>query len=255
MVKGLEIFRTFFKDFTANYILIGGAACDQHLAEAGLSFRATKDLDIILVVEALNTKFVESFWGFIKAGAYGDKQKSQYERKYYRFRKPHREDYPFQLELFARNPDLLDLVEITNLTPIPVEEDVSSLSAILMNDDYYRFTIENSQVQDSLHRAGIDSLICLKAKAFLDLKIFKKRGEKIDERDIRKHKNDVVRLAALLTENHLHKLPDSILRDMQEFVLTLETEPPDFRTIGKTMGIPNLGGDTIIHQLKYTFSL
>ena len=49
MVKGIDIFRGFFKDFTDNYILIGGAACDEQMTDAGLSFRATKDLDIILV--------------------------------------------------------------------------------------------------------------------------------------------------------------------------------------------------------------
>lgn len=43
MVNGVEIFRTFFKDFTDNYILIGGTACDEHFSEAGLLFRATKD--------------------------------------------------------------------------------------------------------------------------------------------------------------------------------------------------------------------
>jgi len=58
MVNGVEIFRTFFKDFTDKYILIGGAACDEHFSEAGLLFRATKDLDIILIVETLTTDFV-----------------------------------------------------------------------------------------------------------------------------------------------------------------------------------------------------
>ena len=62
MVRGVEIFRSFFKEFTDNYILIGGAACDEHMNEAGLTFRATKDLDIILIVETLNAEFVEYFW-------------------------------------------------------------------------------------------------------------------------------------------------------------------------------------------------
>ena len=31
MVRGLEIFRSFFKEYVDNYILIGGAACDDHM--------------------------------------------------------------------------------------------------------------------------------------------------------------------------------------------------------------------------------
>lgn len=255
MVKGIEIFRSFFKEYTDNYILIGGAACDEHITEAGLTFRATKDLDLILIVETLNSEFVKRFWEFIKTGAYEIRQKSERERKYYRFIKPENSEYPFQLELFARNPDLLDLADDKHLTPVPVDEDISSLSAILMNDDYYRFTIKNSKVEDNLHRATVETLICLKAKAFLDLKTRKEKGEKIDKKDIRKHKNDVIRLAALLTEDDSLHLPDSIFGDMHQFMKTLEIEPPDFRVIGKTIGIPNLGGKSVISQIKQTFSL
>lgn len=144
MVKGIELFRTFFKDYSEKYILIGGAACDVHLSQAGLIFRATKDLDIVLVVELLEDEFVKRFWEFVKNGAYGTRQKSDGARKYYRFIKPAKDEYPFQLELFARNPDLLDLADDTHLTPIPVDKDLSSLSAILMNDDYYRFILTQS---------------------------------------------------------------------------------------------------------------
>lgn len=255
MVRGVEIFRSFFKEYADKYILIGGAACDEHLSEAGLVFRATKDLDIILIVEALNAEFVEHFWEFVKAGAYEKKQKSEGERKYYRFLEPENDEFPVQLELFARNPDLLDLADNSHLTPIPVAEDLSSLSAILMNGEYYGFTLENSEIVDDLHRATVETLICLKAKAFLDLKTRKENGQRIDERDIRKHKNDVIRLAALLTEDDSLKLSDSIGEDMRQFVKTLGVEPPDFRTIGKTIGVANLDGKSVINQINQTFSL
>jgi len=54
MVKGLEKFRQHFRSFPGQYVLIGGAACDLLMEEAGLEFRATKDLDIVLIVEALD---------------------------------------------------------------------------------------------------------------------------------------------------------------------------------------------------------
>ena len=255
MVKGVEIFRTFFKGFTDNYILIGGAACDEHLTEVGLAFRATKDLDIILIVEALSSEFVKKFWEFVRDGNYKNRQKSTGERKYYRFYDPEDEDYPAQLELFARNPDILDLAEESHLTPIPADEDLSSLSAILMDDDYYHFTKENSRVEDNLHFANTTTLICLKAKAFLDLRARKEKGENIDERNIRKHKNDVVRIAALLTAEDSLKLPDAIKTDMQDFIGILQSDPPDYRQIGKSMGAGALNEKEIIDQIKKTFSL
>jgi len=255
MVRGVEIFRNFFKDFTDNYILIGGAACDEHLREAGLVFRATKDLDIILVVEALSPDFIKHFWEFVKDAKFENKEQSTGARKYYRFSAPENKDYPYQLELFSRNPDIFDLSEDTHLTPIPTDEDLSSLSAILMNDDYYNFTKENSNVEHNLHCAGTTALICLKARAFLDLRTRKENGEQIDEKEIRKHKNDVVRLAALLTADDSRKLPFSILTDMQHFMVMLSSEPTDYKAIGKSMGISNLYGDAIDSQLRSTFSL
>ena len=255
MVKGLETFKTFFKDFSDNYILIGGAACDVLFTQAGLPFRATKDLDIVLVVEALDADFIKQFWDFVKSGGYQVQQKSESRKRYYRFLKPKQEDYPAQLELFARNPDLLDLAEGSHLTPIPVEEDLFSLSAILMDDDYYGFILGQSAMVDDLHLATVEALICFKAKAFLDLRSLKAEGIKIDDRDIRKHRNDVVRLTALLHEGSSLVLPESIRKDMNTFVAVLKDDPPDISTIGRNMGISFPDLETILTQIKQTYGL
>ncbi len=255
MVRGLEIFKTFFRDFSDNYILIGGAACDVLFAQAGLPFRATKDLDIVLVVEALDGKFVRQFWGFVESGGYQVQQKSESQKKYYRFLKPKQEEYPAQLELFARNPDLLDLAEGSHLTPIPVDEDLSSLSAILMDKDYYGFILEQSILVDDLHLATVEALICFKAKAFLDMRSLKAEGIKIDDKDIRKHRNDVIRLTALLREGISLNLPESIRKDMNTFVAVLKDDPPDIGAIGRNMGISFQDLDTILVQIKQTYGL
>jgi len=250
MVKGLEIFKTSFRDFADKYILIGGAACDVLFTQAGLPFRATKDLDIVLAIEALDAVFIKQFWHFIKIGGYQMKQKGEKQRKYYRFQKPTQKDYPSQLELFARNPDWLDLAENTHLAPIPVEEDLSSLSAILFDEDYYRFVLEQSMLVDDLHVATELALICLKAKAFLDLKALKRQGVQINERDIKKHKNDVVRLSVLLPEETTLKLPDSVNNDMRIFISILTKEPPDVQLIAKHMGLPPFEMKTILTKLN-----
>ncbi len=66
MVRGLATFKEYFKDYSDNYIIIGGSACDVIIDEAGFEPRATKDIDIILIVEALTSAFVKKFWDFIR---------------------------------------------------------------------------------------------------------------------------------------------------------------------------------------------
>ncbi len=254
MVNGLDIFKEFFKNYKENYLLIGGAACDRQIENAGLNFRATKDLDIILIVEAYSADFVEKFWNFIAEGKYEIQEKSSGKKTYYRFKKPAANDFPFQLELFARNPDI-ELKENAHLTPIPIDEDVTSLSAILLNDDYYNFTLQHSDLIDEIHLASTCALICLKVHAYLDLKSRQQQGSKIDSSDIRKHRNDIVRLTAILTQEVINDLPVSIAQDLTELIKEFRKDPPDVAAIAKTLGILNLDIETIIQQLEKTFHL
>jgi hypothetical protein len=57
MVRGLDIFKKYFEQYPENYVIIGGTACDIIIDEAGFVPRATKDIDIILVVEAISSEF------------------------------------------------------------------------------------------------------------------------------------------------------------------------------------------------------
>jgi hypothetical protein len=58
MIKGLECFTEYFRRYADQYVLIGGTACTLLMEEAGLEFRATKDVDIVLGIEALDRAFV-----------------------------------------------------------------------------------------------------------------------------------------------------------------------------------------------------
>ena len=68
MVRGLSIFQAWFKGFEDQYVLIGGTAALISMTEAGLPFRGTKDLDIVLHVEALTPAFGQKFWAFVQPG-------------------------------------------------------------------------------------------------------------------------------------------------------------------------------------------
>jgi hypothetical protein len=235
MVRGIEKFKEYFAGYEGNYIIIGGTACDILEENAGQQPRATKDIDIILIVEALTADFVTRFWEFIKSGAYETRQRGNGKNEYFRFLKPQTADFPFQIEIFARKPDVLQISEDTRLMPVPVDEDLSSLSAILMNDDYYHFTLEHSTIENGIRLANMESLIVLKAKAFLDLTDRKANDEKIDTKDIRKHKNDIFRLATMLTETDDFELPSDIQNDMTVFCQKISQSLPDiafFKAIG-----------------------
>ena len=131
MVKGLDTFREYFKDFEEQYVLIGGAACDILFASNEGQFRATRDLDMVLIVEALTQEFGDKFWEFIESGKYRNKSTNTGNPQFYRFDKPENDSYPKMIELFARTD--FKLKEMNGLTPIHIDDEVSSLSAILLN--------------------------------------------------------------------------------------------------------------------------
>ena len=70
MVKGLDVFQAWFAEHADQYVLIGGTAASLTMDEAGLVFRATKDLDVVLHVEVLTPAFGVAFWKFVEAGGY-----------------------------------------------------------------------------------------------------------------------------------------------------------------------------------------
>lgn len=255
MVIGLDTFREYFKDYPDSYIIIGGTACDLVIDAAGFTPRATKDIDIILVVEAMSTAFVERFWQFVKDGQYKRREKNEEERKYYRFMEPATEGFPYQIELFSKEPDTLNLPEDAHLTPIVVDEALSNLSAILMNEDYYQFAITNSEIEDEVRRANKAALICLKAKAYLENKRLKAEGKDIKKENILKHKKDVFRIAFLLAPADIITMPESIKADMKNFMDDIMDELPDAAIFKAMQTGVEINVQALFDQLKTNFNL
>lgn len=254
MVVGLDVFRQYFADFPDHYVIIGGTACDVVLSTEGLTPRATKDIDIILVIEALNPAFVAQFWQFIQDGNYERREESADERRYYRFANPAIDGFPKQIELFARQPEVIVLPPDAHLTPIPVDDDLSSLSAILLNDEYYQYIIEHSEVLDGLRMANTEALIVLKAKAFLEMNERLAKGQHEDSKHIRKHKNDVYRLGVLLTAEDSFDLPPLILSHMKSFMEEAAKDLPN-ADFFKDLGAPGLDPKVVHEQIITSFKL
>lgn len=225
MVKGLSVFQDWFADYADQYVLIGGTAATLAMESAGLDFRATKDLDIVLHVEALTPQFGQAFWHFIEAGGYATRQASDTGKPvFYRFQKPADPSFPHMIELFARTPDGLRIAKDSQLTPIPLDEAVSSLSAILLDTDYYNFIMAGRRVMDGLPWVGEDRLIPLKAVAWLELSARKEQGQAVDSKDVRKHFNDVLRLSKLLAQDTRIEVTGRIANDLSRFLDALKVD-------------------------------
>lgn len=220
--------------------------------EAGVDFRATKDLDIVLCIEALDKEFAEAFWAFIKAGGCEIQERSTGKKVFYRFQKPADETYPFMLELFSRTPDNLVLGEDGHLTPIPIAEDVSSSSAILLDEDYYQFLHQHKTDIDGVSVVTQECLIPLKARAWLDLSARKAAGEKIDSKNVNKHKNDLFRLFQIISRGQTVELPEAVSNDMVCFIDAI-SENPDLPL--KDFGLAGLGVPDVVDALRDIYGL
>jgi hypothetical protein len=259
MIRGLDRFREHFADHRKAFVLIGGVACHEWLSTLGLEFRATKDVDVVLVVEALDQGFVKRFWEFVEAGKYQVREKASGGRELFRFAKPQDESYPVMLEIFSRKPEGIDLGEGQHVIPVKVDESLASLSAILLDDGYYHLILEQHDEEKNLPFANPAALIPLKAKAWLDLSSRAKNGEKVDEKDIAKHRGDVFRIANTLPGEAGPKIPASIQKDLKSFLAAFPVESEEWtgilNSLKTTFGGTKIKPEDVIAAIRTYFRL
>ena len=246
MVTGLDSFMEWFKGSEEQHAIIGGTACDILMTEDGLDFRATKDIDLVLIIETVDANFGKKFWEYVKQAGYEHCNKSSGVPQFYRFSHPVSNQYPAMIELFTRKLDAIQLPEDAVLTPLPMDEDISSLSAILLDDDYYEFLKQGKVTVDGVTVLDAAYLISFKAKAWMDLTNRKAAGEHVDSKNIKKHKNDVFRLTELIDPTVKIMAPQGIYTDVQEFVQRMQNESVDL----KQLGLIGRTKDRILDELK-----
>ena len=186
MVKGIDIFQEYFNEYTDQY--------------------------------------GERFWKFIKDGKYRIRAKSNGEPQFYRFDKPEDERFPKMIELFSRTNYLLQ--EENGLTPIHIDDSVSSLSAILLNDAYYQALMDGREIMRGISVLKPEWIIPFKAKAWLDLR----EKKDVDSSDIKKHRNDIIRIVSDMV---LQKciLPDEVRKDMEKFIEQFDVTESELKNL------------------------
>lgn len=247
MVKGLDVFRSYFSGFEEQYVLIGGAACDIVFDSNDVNFRATRDLDMVLIVEALTPEFGEKFWEFIKGGEYRNKATGDGQPQFYRFDKPENDSFPKMIELFCRTG--FELKKPEGIMPIHISDEISSLSAILLDDNYYKLLLDGKRIRNGLSILRPEYIILFKARAYLDLKKKNESGVYVNRDDIKKHKKDILRITAELMLEEVTDIPETVNHDVNEFIDSLANEPFD-QNLLKEYGLNN---NEVIENLKRIF--
>lgn len=256
MVVGIEKFREAFLEYADNYVIIGGTACDIVLRDTDMKPRATSDIDMIVVVEKMTPEFASAFWQFISDGKYKPtKRDRENDGKtvytLYRFEKP-TAGYPVKIELLSRHSDILGEPSGFVIEPIPVDEEVSSLSAIIMDEDYYNFTINNSFIDNGLRVAAPLALIVLKIKAYLNLLAEKEQGHHVNTKHIKKHRTDVLKLIATMAIDEPTAVSMEILQNVTDFAIKIREMLPN-RGLEDALGRPSEDIESYIDILEGMF--
>ncbi|MCD8286079.1 MAG: hypothetical protein LUD50_02485 [Clostridia bacterium] len=231
LVKGLNQFVKYFKDFADNYIIVGGTACTVIMDIHDDDFRTTKDIDMIIVAETLSASFGKRFWQFINDGGYEKYRSKEGKTHFFRFKDPKRDDFPAMIELFSRKQDIFTNDILTTLTPVAIDDEVSSLSAILLDDSYYQFLLKGKIIADGLPVLDAPYLVAFKARAYVNLMNQRRANEHVNTHDWKKHKNDVFRLAHYLESTDLSGVGEEIKDDIRAFLSEMSENPPDMNAL------------------------
>lgn len=223
-MEGLEKFRKAFAEFSDNYVVIGGTACDIAMAGTVVRPRATHDIDMIVIAENITEAFGERLWKFVKEAGYRPEKRKHAEGdppKYelYRFLNG-KAGFPEMIELLSRHPNVLGEPKGLVIEPLPLGDDTSSMSAIIMDDDFYHFAIEHSRLTEGIRHADPIALVALKAKAYLNLVADKQKGKHINSKDIRKHRSDVLKNVVIIEASSI-EAPKAIVDCINEFASSI----------------------------------
>lgn len=256
-MEGLEIFKEAFEAYSDNYVIIGGTACDITMQGTVVRPRATHDIDMIVIVENMTPSFAKRFWEFVKEAGYRPEKRKQIEgepAKYelYRFIDG-KTGYPEMIELLSRHPDILGEPSNLVIEPLPIDGDVSSLSAIIMDDDFYHFTIKHSKLTDGVRHADSAALVCLKTRAYLNLLQDKAEGKHVNSKDIKKHRSDVLKNVVIITDESI-SAPMAIVDCVKDFVSSIRADWDTLSNpLAKALGQDQEFVDALLEQLNNLF--
>lgn len=150
-MDGLDKFREAFAEYSENYVVIGGTACDITMTNTVVRPRATHDIDMIVIVENMTEDFANRFWQFVREAGYRPEKRKQeageparYEM--YRFLDG-KDGYPEMIELLK---NVVIMTEDTVRAPASIVACIQEFVASIRTD----WTALAEPLSKSLDRDG-----------------------------------------------------------------------------------------------------
>ena len=215
---GLSHFQKYCKEFDEQYVVVGGFATimllDEELGEG--HGKATFDIDLVLLTNN-SVELAQRIKQYITDGKYDIQVGEKEQYKYYRFNNPKEENFAKEIELFASNENKLELDDKQRILPIDPEEGLYSLSAIMLDPEYFEMIKNNVNKSGAAPCTNTQATIMLKMSAFYDLK-------KREDKKKKKHRRDILKLSLLLTGEEEIKLVGRMKEDFDSFIQHLKEE-------------------------------
>jgi len=256
IVSGIQQFERAFAAFSDSFIVIGGSACRAVLSDGPIQPRRTRDIDMVLVLENVGNNFISAFWKFIKDGGYkfASRKNAKGEVKYvfYSF-VGGTEGYPSQIEILSKPVGGIGQPADYHIEYIETDEDYSHLSAIILDPDYYAYLTTHYVMREGIRYASPDSLICLKALAYMNLSAEKAAGKQVNSDDLKKHRRDVMMAVASLDPTEVFEVSAHIKEVLNSFVQAI-ADPQISQSIAASLGVGTdyLGSLVDILQSNFT---
>ena len=257
IVSGIQQFERAFSAFSDSFIVIGGSACRAVLSDGPIQPRRTRDIDMVLVLENVGNNFISAFWKFIKDGGYkfASRKNAKGEVKYvfYSF-VAGTEGYPSQIEILSKPVGGIGQPADYHIEYIETDEDYSHLSSIILDPDYYAYLTTHYVMRDGIRYASPDSLICLKALAYMNLSAEKAAGKQVNSDDLKKHRRDVMMAVASLDPTDVYEVSAHIKEVLNSFVQAI-ADPQISQSIAASLGV---GADylgSLVNTLQSNFTI
>ncbi|WP_174847159.1 hypothetical protein [Yersinia artesiana] len=221
-MEGENFLTEYMQQYADDYILIGGNACVLNFENIGANFRATVDLDIVLITESTNDQFYEHLWDYILEHGYEGKvyRGSNAGGSAYRFIQPEDNrvpNVPAQIEFFSRKPDYFDavLAKKPHITPIKTGQGISNFSAILLDDDVYEFIRSSRIPLKGISTVNLECLFGLKSVAWHSNQVLFDEKKINDKNTILKHPQDMISIANVIEDPKITLFPAQIFDSLQ----------------------------------------
>ena len=149
-------------------------------------------------------------------------------------------------------PERLDVT----FTPISLDEGVKSLSAIVLDEEYYEYAKEHRDFSAGVPCLSSEALVAFKSSAYLNLLSDREQNPaSVRSEDLNKHRNDVFRLVSVMPEGARFELPYVIKERLDNFLTLFPADSEEWGAIRSSIGAMALSPEVYIKRIKEMFSL